>query len=90
KNSCSPSEVYTLGNARQEAVLTDRLSHDCAARNWLRLGSRDEVRGWREGACFSSRRRQTIFNGDDHRLNNWPKVLPGVVAWARAPLSSLS
>ncbi|WP_047248152.1 YqiA/YcfP family alpha/beta fold hydrolase [Chromobacterium subtsugae] len=80
-------EVYTLGDADLAALQAQRVEKPSPARYWLLLGSRDEVLDWREAAAHYRHSRQTVFNGDDHRLNNWPKVLPEIVAWARRQLS---
>ncbi|KJH67727.1 hypothetical protein UF16_09605 [Chromobacterium violaceum] len=81
-------EVYTLGDDDLRALQEQRTAAPAAGRYWLLLGSRDETLDWREAAVHYRHSRQTVFNGDDHRLNNWPKVLPEVVAWARRQLSS--
>lgn len=83
-------EVYTLGEADLQALLALRVAKPSPGRYWLLLGSRDEVLDWREAAGHYPGSRQSVFNGDDHRLNNWPKVLPAVVEWGRAQLSSAS
>lgn len=45
-------------------------------RYWLVLGTADETLDWREAARHYAGARQTLFNGDDHRLNRWPECLP--------------
>ncbi|AXE32632.1 hypothetical protein DK842_08295 [Chromobacterium phragmitis] len=81
-------EVYTLGNDDLRALLAQKTDAPDNGRYWLLLGSRDETLDWREAAVHYRHSRQTVFNGDDHRLNNWPKVLPQVVAWGRRQLST--
>ncbi|WP_434631731.1 YqiA/YcfP family alpha/beta fold hydrolase [Chromobacterium sp. CV08] len=81
-------EVYTLGEADLRALQAQRVEKPDSGRYWLLLGSRDETLDWREAAVHYRHSRQTVLNGDDHRLNNWPKVLPEVVAWGRRQLSS--
>ncbi|OHX11101.1 hypothetical protein BI343_05875 [Chromobacterium amazonense] len=83
-------EVYTLGDADLAALQAQKTDKPTAGRYWLLLGSRDEVLDWREAARHYNGNRQTVFNGDDHRLNNWPKVLPDVVAWGQRQLSKPS
>ncbi|UTH75885.1 YqiA/YcfP family alpha/beta fold hydrolase [Chromobacterium sp. IIBBL 290-4] len=81
-------EVYTLDERDMAALQAQCVATPALDRYWLLLGTCDEVLDWREAARHYRQNRQTIFNGDDHRLNNWPKVLPDVIAWARAALSN--
>ncbi|MCD5361923.1 YqiA/YcfP family alpha/beta fold hydrolase [Chromobacterium aquaticum] len=78
--------VYTLSDADMQALLAQRVARPSPRRYWLLLGSRDEVLDWREAAARYLDCRQTVFNGDDHRLQAWPRMLPGVVAWGRQQL----
>ena len=50
-----------------------------AANYWLVLGTADEVLDWRVAARHYAGARQTVFNGDDHRLQRWPQCLPGLL-----------
>lgn len=75
--------VYTLSDADMHALLGLRVSQPSARRYWLLLGSCDEVLDWREAAALYLDCRQTVFNGDDHRLEAWPRILPEVLAWGR-------
>lgn len=74
-------EQYTLGQADLEALRRLAVERPRAARYWLVLGTADEVLDWREAALHYRGARQTVFNGDDHRLARWPECLPGVLAW---------
>ncbi|SCK11405.1 YqiA/YcfP family alpha/beta fold hydrolase [Vogesella sp. LIG4] len=53
-----------------------------AANYWLVLGTADEVLDWRVAARHYAGARQTVFNGDDHRLQRWPQCLPGLLGIA--------
>ncbi|MCS3803249.1 putative esterase YcpF (UPF0227 family) [Chromobacterium alkanivorans] len=79
--------VYTLSDADMTALLAQRVAQPSARRYWLLLGSCDEVLDWREAAALYLDCRQTVFNGDDHRLEAWPRILPEVLAWGRGQLA---
>lgn len=75
-------EQYTLGEADLTALRRLHVERPTPDRYWLVLGSADEVLDWREAAQHYRGARQTVFNGDDHRLARWPECLPGVLAFA--------
>lgn len=79
-------EVYTLGMDDMQALQAQCQPTISPDRYWLLLGTCDEVLDWRVASRFYRQSRQTVFNGDDHRLGNWPRILPEVVAWARQRL----
>lgn len=62
--------------AELEAIRPPRIH---AANYWLLLGTADEVLDWRVAACHYTGARQTVFNGDDHRLQRWPQCLPALL-----------
>lgn len=62
--------------AELQAIRPERLH---AANYWLVLGTADEVLDWRVAARHYRGARQTMFNGDDHRLQRWPQCLPGLL-----------
>lgn len=72
----STGEHYRLEEQDLETLLAHRLSRPDPERFWLILGSADEVLDWRRAARLFSGCRQTVFNGDDHRLQRWPECLP--------------
>lgn len=49
---------------------------------WLWLGTADEVLDWRQAVIHYQGHRQTVFNGDDHRLQRWNEALAPVLKWA--------
>lgn len=70
----TPEHMAELGRLRP-AGLTPSLY-------WLVLGTADEVLDWREAARHYAGARQTVRNGDDHRLQGWPQQLPALLAFA--------
>lgn len=78
-------EDYLLGDADMQALLGMRPAAIRHGSYWLWLGTADEVLDWRLAASHYAGQRQTIFNGDDHRLQRWPSCLPAVFDWLRQP-----
>lgn len=76
-------EIYTLTAADFDALAAHQVPHPDPARYWLIQGSRDEVLDWRVAARHFQGCRQTLFNGDDHRLSRWPECLPLLDTFAR-------
>lgn len=75
-------EEYVLDDADMQALLAMRLPAPAAGQYWLWLGSADEVLDWQAAARYYRGHRQTIFNGDDHRLKRWLECLPPLLGWA--------
>lgn len=75
-------EQYTLDEADLTALRRLHVGRPTPERYWLVLGTADEVLDWREAAHHYRGARQTVFNGDDHRLARWTECLPGVLAFA--------
>lgn len=75
-------EHYLLDDADVATLAGHRLARPDPARFWLVLGSADEVLDWRLSARLFQGCRQTLFNGDDHRLTRWPECLPHLAAFA--------
>lgn len=75
-------EHYYLDDADQEALRTHQIAHPDLDRFWLVLGTADEVLDWRHAARRFQGCRQTLFNGDDHRLQRWPECLPQLAQFA--------
>ncbi|MDF0604729.1 hypothetical protein HZU77_003550 [Neisseriaceae bacterium TC5R-5] len=75
-------EVYTLSQADIQDLLTIQVEQPNNLHTWLLLGTNDEVLDWRQASRHYRKSRQTILNGDDHRLQRWSTVLPDILAWA--------
>ena len=69
-------ETYTLNEEDINALITHQVSQPVLEHYWLIQGSQDEVLDWRIAARHFQGCRQTLFNGDDHRLQRWPECLP--------------
>ncbi|MBV8049364.1 MAG: hypothetical protein JO171_19605 [Paludibacterium sp.] len=81
-------EHYRLDEADMAALMAHRLPQPDQDRFWLVLGSADEVLDWRRAARHFHGCRQTVFNGDDHRLQRWPECLPALPAFAATSRST--
>lgn len=75
-------ERYVLTRADLDTLRERHVAHPDPRRYWLVLGTRDEVLDWRIAARHYQGARQTIFNGDDHRLTRWPECLDELAAFA--------
>jgi hypothetical protein len=75
-------ESYRLDRQDFNALEAHQLPHPDPARYWVILGTQDEVLDWRLAAIHFRQCRQTLFNGDDHRLAHWPECLPLLAAFA--------
>jgi hypothetical protein len=69
-------ERYTLDAADAAALAAHVVTRPDPARYWLVLGTADETLDWRVAARHYSGCRQTLLNGDNHRLQRWPQCLP--------------
>ena len=76
-------EQYVLGEADMLALRDMQPQHIAKGRYWLWLGSVDAVLPWQQAVRCYRGQRQTVFNGDDHRLARWPECLPATLAWMR-------
>lgn len=74
---------YTLSQEDVEVLAAHQTQHPDWRRYWLILGSADQVLDWRVAARHFQGCRQTLFNGDDHRLQRWSECLPHLVAFAQ-------
>lgn len=77
-------EHYCLGEQDFAALRSHFVATPPLERLWLLLGSADETLDWKQAALHYAGCRQTVFNGDDHRLARWPECLPGVLQFATA------
>jgi len=75
-------ERYTLGEDDMQALLDLRPGKLQHGQYWLWLGSADEVLDWKEAARCYHGHRQSVLNGDDHRLKRWLECLPPLLHWA--------
>lgn len=75
-------EDYVLGAEHMTQLADIRPAGLTPALYWLVLGTADEVLDWREAARHYAGARQTVLNGDDHRLQGWPQQLPALLAFA--------
>jgi len=76
-------EDYTLTERHLVELQAAYIARPDPRRYWLVLGSADETLNWREAARHFAGCRQTVFNGDDHRLQRWAECLPALTAWWR-------
>ncbi|BBF87442.1 putative esterase [Aquitalea magnusonii] len=76
-------EDYVLGEQDMQALLAMQPTGIRHGQYWLWLGSADEVLDWRLAARRYAGQRQSVFNGDDHRLSRWPAGLPALFSWLR-------
>jgi len=76
-------EDYTLTRQHLAELKAAYIARPDPQRYWLVLGSADETLNWREAAQHFAGCRQTVFNGDDHRLQRWPECLAALPAWLR-------
>ena len=74
-------EQYVLGDADMQALRDMQPQRIAKGRYWLWLGSADAVLPWQQAARCYSGQRQTVFNGDDHRLARWPECIAPTLAW---------
>ncbi len=74
-------EDYLLGDEDMQALLAMRQAVIWQGKYWLWLGTADEVLDWRLAARHYAGQRQSVFNGDDHRLARWPACLPALFNW---------
>ncbi|WP_174872874.1 YqiA/YcfP family alpha/beta fold hydrolase [Vogesella oryzae] len=72
-------EDYVLTEQHMAELEVIRPESVHAANYWLVLGTEDEVLDWRIAAGYYAGARQSIFNGDDHRLQRWPQCLPALL-----------
>lgn len=75
-------ERYQLTEADLAVLQRHFIARPTPQRYWLVLGSADETLDWREAAQHYAGCRQTIFAGDDHRLQRWHECLPALAAFA--------
>ncbi|WP_051229198.1 YqiA/YcfP family alpha/beta fold hydrolase [Paludibacterium yongneupense] len=71
-------ERYTLGRDDGAVLAEHVVARPSLRRYWLVLGTADETLDWRLAARHYSGCRQTLLNGDNHRLQRWPECLPGL------------
>lgn len=76
-------EDYRLGTQHMAELAAMRPATLHPRRYWLIVGSADEVLDWRDAVRYYAGARQTVLNGDDHRLQGWPQQLPHLTAFAR-------
>ena len=86
-DSCT-DETSTLTRKDLDALMALHIEQPDPARYWVILGSRDEVLDWRAAARYFLGSRQTVFNGDNHRLARWPECLPHLADFAAGSSSS--
>lgn len=72
-------EDYRLSRQHMAELAAMRPPRLTPARYYLLLGTADAVLDWREAVRHYAGARQLVRNGDDHRLQAWPQLLPGVV-----------
>jgi predicted esterase YcpF (UPF0227 family) len=75
-------ETYFLDASDFKVLEAHQVAHPDQRRFWLILGSSDEVLDWQQAAVHYQGCKQTIFNGDDHRLDRWRECLPLLASFA--------